>query len=134
MINESMIVDRPTQAYIGATTLADEYAAAQRRMVEMHDGAALAAAAEDVLGRLPGGPVSFLASSIEGVALAALCAGLRADGSDWHRVRHAGIAETVEHTPVVVEPVDGGRGWRQALLRRHPDALFVLAQAYRVAA
>jgi hypothetical protein len=139
MIIESVIVERPPKAYLVPTrnppgTLADEYAAAQREMLEIHNGAALAALAKSVLSRLPAGPVSLLASSTEGLALAAVCAALKADGSDWQRVHHGGGQETVAHVPVVVEPVDGGRGWRQAILRRHPDAVFVVAQAYPVAA
>jgi hypothetical protein len=138
MIIESMILERGSQAYLSRLrtrdSLADAYGEAQQKMLEIHDGYALAEAAEEVLSQLPAGPVSLLATSVEGVALAAVCAARRADGTDWQRVDHGRRDRTLAHRPVVVEPVDGGSGWRKAILRRHPDAVFVSVRAYPVAA
>jgi hypothetical protein len=107
--------------------VAMEYAEGHREMLLLHDGAALIPAAHAILEDLPEGPLTFVATSIEGTALAAVCAALRADGSDWQRVLLVGPHTLVQHQPIFVEPVDGGSGWRNAVLRRYPQGYFALA-------
>jgi hypothetical protein len=135
MIMESMIVEQLPSEYRGVATdgtysLADEYADAQEEMLRLHIGEALDEAAEHILAALPPGPLSLLASSMEGVALVAVCAARRADDTDWQRISHAGDPVATAHPPIVVEPVNGGEGWQQAVRRRHPAARFLILERF----
>jgi hypothetical protein len=134
MINESMIAERVAADYPRnePTSVLDEYAEAHRDMLELGDGRSLREAVDALLSRLPQRPVSLLASSTEGLALAAVCAALRSDGTDWQAISFGPVPLT-QHAPVVVEPVDGGRGWRRAVRARYPGARFLILAALRVA-
>lgn len=103
-----------------------EYETAHREMLKLHDGEALCATAQAILADVPEGPLTFIATSPQGTGLAAVCAALHGEGSSWHHVRLIGRPCVVEHHPVVVEPVDGGTGWRSAVTRKYPDATFAL--------
>jgi hypothetical protein len=102
-------------------------------MLRLHDGSALRLAAEAIVEDMLDGPVTFIATSLEGVAVAATCAAL-CDGSDWERVPLVGPHRPTKYRPVVVEPVDGGLGWRNTVRRRYPEAVFVMAADAALAA
>jgi hypothetical protein len=110
--------------------LAEEYRQGLEEMRRMRDGEALIGAAHALLDQLPPGTVTLLGSSIEGVALAALCAALRGEGSTWGRIDLVGppMSDKAE-VVVVVEPVDAGEGWRRAVEARYPGASILVAPA-----
>jgi hypothetical protein len=122
-----MIAEKVKGVYRGERirSLVDEYAEGQAEMARLHDGDALSEVAWLVLSELPEGPISLLASTSEGIALAAACAAIRDDVTDWQRIRYD-RSTTVAHMPIVVEPVDGGEGWRDAVLGLYPTARFVV--------
>jgi hypothetical protein len=103
-------------------------------MLQLHNGSALRHATETILENMTDGPVTFIATSVEGVAVAAACAALCDDGSDWERVPLVGPRRPTRYRPIVVEPVDGGLGWRNTMQRRYPEAVFVMAADAALAA
>jgi hypothetical protein len=105
-------------------SIGKRYEDGRREMDRLHDGRAMLAVAEAIVSDLPSEPLTFVATSVEGVALAAVCAALHGLESDWQRVPLTTRARPTAHAPMVVEPVDGGSGWRKALLRRLPNARF----------
>jgi hypothetical protein len=105
--------------------VARQYVEGQRQMARLHHSGEILEAAQAVTSDLPSEPLTFVATSVEGTALAAVCAALHGHASDWQRLLLTTQAIDTAHTPIVVEPVDGGRGWRAALLRRYPDARFI---------
>ena len=108
------------------TSLADEYMSAERAMARLYDGARLRQDADDVLAQLPGGPLLLLASTTAGAGLAATCAALRTEQTNWSRVNlthDEGLREA--YTVVFVEPIEPEVGWLSVMRRRHPDALVV---------
>lgn len=110
---------------IGA--VGSEYVEGRRQMAHLRDGATILDAARRITSDLSSEPVTFVATSIEGTALAAVCAALHGHASDWRRLVLTARAIETAHVPIVVEPVDGGSGWRKALLRRLPNARFINA-------
>lgn len=101
-------------------------------MRRLRDGAALLDAARGVLPHLPTGPLLLLSTSVEGTALAAVCATLRGSGSTtWARVNLVApqLLDEARHT-VFVEPVDPGAGWRSAIEKHYPGADFLSAAAH----
>jgi hypothetical protein len=93
-------------------------------MRELRDGHALHEAAEHVLGDVPSlGRIAFLSSSVEGAALAAVCAVLRADGSHWRHVNLLAPAAEPADPVVFVEPVFPGRAWQDAVDRAYPGCM-----------
>lgn len=104
--------------------IGEEYALAHSEMLKVHDGETLLATARSIIEHTPDSPVTFIATSVEGTALAAVCAALHGHESDWQRVVLTGRTSATANTPIVVEPVNGGAGWRSALLRRLPEARF----------
>jgi hypothetical protein len=110
--------------------VAEEYRQGLEQMRRLRDGEALLEAAHVLLDQLPAGTVVLLGSSTEGVALAALCSALRGEGSSWGRIDLAGPPTRNEpEGVVVVEPVDGGEGWRRAVEARYPGAPIFVAPA-----
>jgi hypothetical protein len=108
--------------------IAEEYAEGLAAMAMFHSPAILRRAAEEVLERLPGGPVSIVSTSIEGAALAAVCSILAEQQvSGWHMIDIAfPLRAELEKQVVVVEPIDPGAGWRNLLLKRLPGAQIVI--------
>ena len=89
--------------------LIEEYAAGQAEMRRVRNGEMLLEAARQLVDRLPGGELTLAATSIEGVALAAVCAALRDEPTEWTRIDLGSPQPTVlAETLVVIEPVDGG--------------------------
>jgi hypothetical protein len=109
-------------------TLAQRYRRLEQEMSVLYEGTALAAATEAVLNELPSGTLTLLSSSDAGAGLAAACAGRRDEETAWRKVNLVGPqpVPTVGHI-VVIEPIDPGAAWRQAVERTYPGAriLFV---------
>jgi hypothetical protein len=101
-------------------TLAREYEDLQAQMDSAFDGETLRRAAGFVLGSVPEGEsVTFIATSISGAGLAATCAALYRGTATWAHLNLLVPADLPRNSRnVVVEMVDGGDGWRQALARR----------------
>src|SRR4051794_20064438 len=86
-------------------------------------GESLAAAADAIEAALPRGCLLLISTSDEGAGLAAACAARRGAGTSWMRVDLLApepVADGVE--VVVVEPIDAGAAWRQAVERAYPGA------------
>lgn len=108
-----------------------EFVLASQAMREIWDGESLLRAAHQVIAAAPPGRVTFVTTSTEGAALAAVCATLRGDGSSWRRVNLLAPAPTLAGTVVFVEPVLPGRVWRDAVERHHPEAVVVVPTGKR---
>lgn len=115
--------------------IAEDYARRLSRMRTLHDGESLAEAANAILHELPDGPLYLLSTSAEGVALVAVLAALRTEApTRWERVVFSNPrAVPAGYRPVVVEPEDGGAGWRHAIESRYPGAAFVVGSGRPVA-
>lgn len=98
-------------------------------MRAVHSGEALDRAAQLLRRQLPPGPAVLLATSLEGVAVAAVCAAGRPEfATRWERLNLVvPVAVAPSERVVVVEPVDGGSGWQRTIARQYPDALFLFA-------
>ena len=94
-------------------------------MSRLYDGVSLRSAASSALEQLPEGPVALVATSEAGAGLAAACAALRDQPTTWRKINLLTDAGEMIHPVVVVDPVDAGDGWRAAIRRRFPKALFV---------
>lgn len=97
-------------------------------MEVFHRGDVLAAAVRDLLSQLPSGRLVLLATTTAGAGVAAASAAQRNEPTTWIPVDFRLPAAGIEGRAVVVDPVDAGAGWRDALLRRYPDAEFVTAK------
>lgn len=107
-------------------TLAERYARLQQEMDELYGGDAVSAAATLVLDVLPGGPVTLLSTSDQGLGVAAACASQRPSTS-WRKTNLVSpLPAPTVGAVVVVEPVDPGAGWRHAVDRRYPGAKIVI--------
>ena len=120
-------------------TLAMRYARLQAEMQTLRSGDSLAAAADAVEGALPHRPLVLVSTSDEGAGLAAVCAASRGVRTTWMKVNLLAPPNPAENVEVVVvEPVDAGAAWRQAVDRVYPDARVLivseLLQAVPVAA
>jgi hypothetical protein len=113
--------------------VAAQFLAGTETLRELHQGEALRVAAGSVLDQLPETPVALLAASVEGAALAGVCAALRSDGSTWARVNLL-TRDTINNAlPIVfVEPTEPGAAWRAAVMARYPDATIVIPAAREV--
>lgn len=114
--------------------LLEAYASTLQDMREVHGGTALRHAADLLRQQLPAGRLVLLATSIEGVAIAAACAAERAPlPTRWERLSLVvpAVLESDE-VPVVIEPADGGTGWRRTIERQYPNALFLFSGDHRV--
>jgi hypothetical protein len=115
-------------------SLAGRYTRLQAEMRALRGGNQLAAAADAVEHVLPSRPVALIATSDEGTALAAICAARRGDSTSWMKVdlmQPEPVNGAVE--VVVVEPVDAGAAWRQALDRAYPGArVLIVSELVRV--
>lgn len=110
-----------------STQVTEDYARRLSRMRRLHEGQSMAEAASSVLHQLPDGPLCLLSTSTEGVALAAVVSSLRSDESTvWERLDFGRPRPIPSgHRVVVVEPEDGGPGWRSAIESKYPGATFV---------
>src|SRR4051794_38078423 len=109
-------------------TLLDDRLAAEAEMCKLHDGAALRGAVDAVLAQLPAGHVTLLATSSQGIGLAAATAARRREPTSWQPLQvtigpQGGLTGSV----VIVEPVDPGSGWRVMIGRVVPNATFAFA-------
>lgn len=104
-------------------TLATRYSRLRTEMQTLRFGDRLAAAADAVEAALPRRRLVLLSTSDEGAALASVCAARRGAGTSWMKVNllaAEAVADGVE--VVIVEPVDAGAAWRQAVERAYPGA------------
>ena len=108
-------------------TLAARYARLHEEMEVVHDGAALAAAADAVTAILPTGTLTLVATSDQGAAIAAVCAARRPGATTWRKIDLLTPPVATDGRVVAVEPVDAGAAWRQALERQYPRVLVVIA-------
>jgi hypothetical protein len=111
-------------------SLAAVYESGAREMRLLHEGPALLRVAEILVSRSPQrGRTVFMASSQEGVALAALCATLASNQETrWCRINLDRPPDVdASEAVVVVEPVHGGEGWKEAVRSRFPKAWFIIA-------
>jgi hypothetical protein len=97
----------------------------EAEMNKLRDGRTLAVAASSVLSQLPAGTLTLVATSPAGLALAAACAAMRSEPTRWLSLDLLLPATPVDGQLVVIDPIDGGQGWRDATLRRCPGARFV---------
>ena len=112
-------------------TLAERYARLQEEMDELYEGQAVSAAAALVVAALPGGPLTLLSTSDQGAGLAAVCASRR-PSTTWRKTNLLSpLLTPVAGGVVVIEPVDPGAGWRQAVARRYPGAPIVIVEELR---
>lgn len=95
-------------------------------MREVRNGNVLRTAAADLARRLPpAGSVLLLGGSKEGLALAAVITACRTHAPTfWAPLElRSGPQQISDGVRVfVVEPVDGGRGWRKLVGLAYPDA------------
>jgi hypothetical protein len=120
-----MVDQRFEECNIPEGSLLAKYVQGQRVMDGLEDGAQLRAAACSVLKQLPDGPIMLVATSGAGAGLAATCAAMRDQPTAWRRIDLATDSGGIVDPVVVVDPVDAGDGWRSAIARRWPTAVFV---------
>lgn len=112
--------------------LAERYARLQDEMDRLYLGSTISAAAEAVLAELPAGRVTLVSTSDHGAGLAAVCASRRTDKTTWRKVNLvAPNTSEVEGDVVVLEPVDPGVGWRQAVERSYPGARVIVVSSLK---
>ncbi len=104
-------------------------------MDRLYDGEELGDAAGSVLEQLPTGSVTLISTSIQGAGLAAACAAVREQPTRWGSVNPAlPSPPVIAGRIVVVEALDAGAAWRDAMLRRFPGAEFIFCDAHDVRA
>ena len=86
------------------------------------EGKALRRWADAVLRRLPPGPVTLVATSVEGCALAAVVAAQRDEPTTWDQLALGRPQPKCKGTVVVVEPLRLGDGLLNTLRRTVPGA------------
>lgn len=122
MIEEIIDTSNPVR------TLLDDYMAAEAQMRTLHDGATLRRAVDAILTQLPAGHVTLVATSPQGIGLAAATAARRHEPTDWQPLHAAvGLQDGLDGSVVIVEPVDPGSGWRSMITRVVRDATFAFA-------
>jgi hypothetical protein len=124
-----MVDQRFEECNVPDESLLAVYMHGQRETDRLQDGGLLRSAARSVLGQLPDGPVTLVATSAGGAGLAATCAALRHQPTTWMQINLLIDTREGTHRVVVVDPVDAGEGWRAAVLGRLPGALFVTPAA-----
>ena len=76
--------------------------------------------------------VTLLSSSDPGAGLAAACASRRGKGTRWRKINLVGPQNVATVGQVVViELVDPGAGWRQAVERSYPGARLLFVSALK---
>jgi photosystem II stability/assembly factor-like uncharacterized protein len=114
-------------------TLAERYARLREEMDELYEGSTASAAAAQVLAVLPGGPVTLLSTSDQGLGIAAICASRRSS-TTWRKTNLVSpLPAPTIGAVVVIEPVDAGSGWREAVEHRYPGAQIVIVNELRPA-
>lgn len=128
MFDEKIHKDRDSYS------LADLYIERQEQMRTLRNGRLLKNASEAVLSQLPPGELTLVSTSMEGAALAAVCASQRQSPTRWLFLELAhGLPVDTSGGVVVVEPIDVGSGWRAAVLHALPGARFIFPAAPAVA-
>jgi hypothetical protein len=95
---------------------------------KLHDGVELRQAVAHIVCQLPRGPVTLIATSIEGAALAAACAADELNHQvDWQLVNPMWEYQ-IGGTIIGVAPCDPGEGWKSALRTRFPDVTFAFPE------
>jgi hypothetical protein len=89
-----------------------------------HDGQALLATARARCAELPAGPVTLVAMSAEGVALAGAIVALRDQPTSWRQVKLRSGTE-VSGAVALIEMVVLGEGLRTAVLDRYPGVMIL---------
>ena len=121
MIEQIVEYDNTTRG-----TLLDDYLAAEAQMRVLHDGAALRRAVDAILPQLPGGQITLLATSPQGIGIAAATAARRREPTAWQLLDvRLGVQEVIAGRAVIVEPVEPGDGWRSMIGRIVPGCTFV---------
>jgi hypothetical protein len=111
--------------------LAERYARLQNEMDELYEGRALSTAVALLLDVLPGGPLTLLSTSDQGAGLAAVCASRRRS-TTWRKTNLVSpLPAPISGAVVVIEPIDPGAGWRQAVEHRYPGAQIVIVDELR---
>jgi hypothetical protein len=114
-------------------SLAMRYVRQQEEMNLLHGGEVLRATADAVLDLLPEGPAALFSTSDQGAGLAAACCALREAPSLWRRIHVTHAPEApAGYRLFVVETVDAGVAWRQALERLYPEAQVLIVDAARI--
>jgi len=103
-------------------SLLAEYLQGQSQAEALFDGAALGEAARGILSRLPAGELTLVTTTTVGAALAGICATLRSEPTRWQLVDLLLAAPEIEGRVAVVDVLDGGAAWRDALRARFPNA------------
>lgn len=109
-------------------SIAQEYAALLEEMQRAREGSYVRRAATAVLSQIsPDQPTDFITTSETGIALAAICAANLGGDASWRRID---LTRPFNATPgrrrVVVEVVDAGPAWREAVERRVGDHVLVI--------
>jgi len=115
----------PGQVEIPADSLMAAHLQGKAQMSKLQDGRTLAVAARSVLSQLPADSLTLVATSPAGLALAAACAAMRPQPTHWLSLDLLLPPAPIDGQPIVVDPIDGGDGWRDAILQRIPNAQFV---------
>lgn len=115
-----------------AGSLLERYVRDEELMDELHDGTVLRQYAAQVVHRLPRGPVELLSTSRQGAGLAAACAALRTEPTRWRELDLLLRASWQSCGQVVlVEMINPGAAWQNAVFRRFPDAQLIFATEAR---
>lgn len=114
--------------------LAVRYMRQQEEMNRLHDGDVLRATAASALDLLPDGPVALFSTSDQAAGLAAACSALREAPTLWRRIHVTHAPEApAGYQLFVVETVDAGIAWRQALERLYPEAQVLIVDTASIA-
>jgi hypothetical protein len=103
----------------------------QADMAAVHDGAAMEHAARAIIERLRGETaVTFVGSSVEGLALAATCSALWGHDGHWVHWKPGRPAPPIAGSVVLVEPTAPGSGWKTLLADALPGARLIVGPAF----
>jgi hypothetical protein len=105
------------------------FASRRREQGLAHNGATLRAFAEVVLAQLPTGPLTLVALSVEGCALAAAVAALRAQTTNWEQISLGRKPANTDLPVVLVEPIELAPGLLTSFKRQLPRASVIHAIA-----
>jgi hypothetical protein len=103
-------------------SLLAQYLQGQEEANALSDGAALRDAARDLLSQLPHGQLTLVTTTTAGVGLAATCAALRSEPTRWQLIDLMLATPEIEGRVAIVDILDGGGAWQDALKSRFPSA------------
>jgi hypothetical protein len=120
------IVDGRTHMH---RSLLTEYAEREAQMDTVYEGEVMRRTALAVGRRLGQGRLILLSTTRQGAGVAAACAAARGEATSWRQIDLMLAPEVpTGATPVFVEVVDPGQGWRDFVIGRYPEARFVFAE------